>query len=98
MSRRNQASEPQLESPCAVMKDPACRNEDPSQANNLNISFLKVCPPVKGPGKELLSKTGNLKKIMVLLQAKTTEKPLAPPILMTARAEWGGQEASQEGL
>ena len=53
---------------------------------------------MKGPGKELLSKTGNLKKIMVLLQAKTTEKPLAPPILKTARAEWGGQEASPEGL
>ena len=53
---------------------------------------------MKGPGKEQLSKTGNLKKIMVLLQAKTTEKPLAPSVLMPARAECGGQAASPEGL
>lgn len=34
---------------------------------------------------------------MVLLQAKTTEKPLAPPVLMPARAEWGEQAASPGG-
>lgn len=53
---------------------------------------------MKGPGKRQLSKTGNVKKIMVLLQAKTTEKPLAPPVLMPAKAEPGGQEAILEGL
>ena len=53
---------------------------------------------MKGPGKGQLSKTGNVKKIMVLLQAKTTGKPPAPPVVMPAEAEGGGQAAILEGL